>query len=55
MRDPSLNLELPKQKRRQLADVLTAAEVNTLLNSPMSVSRLAFEIGRYWRRLLYGD
>ena len=34
MRDPSLNLELPKQRRRQLADVLTADEVNTLLNSP---------------------
>ena len=34
MRDPSLNLELPRQRQRQLADVLTLDEINTLLSMP---------------------
>ena len=34
VRDPSLNLELPRGRQRQLADVLTLTEVNALLSMP---------------------
>ena len=33
-KDPSLNLEIPRVKKRQLADVLTLDEVNALLAQP---------------------
>ena len=34
VRDPSLNLELPRQRQRKLADVMTFDEINSLLNAP---------------------